>query len=206
MDKKVIICISRQYGSGGHEVGQRLAEQLGIPFYDRNLLTKTASEHDVSEAAIETADERPVNWLSLGLSAGTHNPYRGNSDDAVYYAMNDRVFYMEAETIKHIADEGSCVIVGRTAEEVLKENPDMISIFVHGAFADRVQRIMAVEGSDQAKAEQLVRKMDRKRASYHNYYSDCKWGEATTYHCSISTSRFGIDGAVAAIRRLVEVL
>lgn len=112
---------------------------------------------------------------------------------------------MQAETIKRIAAEGSCVIVGRAGEEILKEDPDMVSIFIHGTFADRVQRTMTVDKiEEQSKAEQRVRKMDKKRASYHNYYSNCKWGEADSYHLSISTSLFGIEGAAAAIERVIS--
>ncbi len=207
MNRKVIICISRQFGSGGHLVGELLAKHLGIPYYDKELLSKTASEHDISEAVVRAVDEKPVTWSMLGFPHGLRNPYQPNIDDGLYYVLNDSVFYMQAETIKRIAAEGSCVIVGRAAEEILKEDPDMISVFVHGIFEDRVRRTMEVDSiADCSKAEQYVRKMDKKRASYHNYYSNCKWGEADSYHLAISTSLFGIEGTADAIQRLLDGL
>ncbi len=205
MEKRIIICISRQFGSGGHLVGELLAKRLGIPYYDKELLSLTADEHNVSEAVVKAVDEKPVTWSMLGFPHGLRNPYQPKIDDGLYYVLNDSIFYMQAETIKRIAAEGSCVIVGRAGEEILKEDPDMVSIFIHGTFDDRVQRTMTVDKiEEQSKAEQRVRKMDKKRASYHNYYSNCKWGEADSYHLSISTSLFGIEGAAEAIERVIS--
>lgn len=204
MKNRLIICISREYGSGGREVGRKLAERLGIPYYDRELLVKTAMEHGISEAVIESVDEKAATWSNMGFPMGIRNPYQADHEDALYYVMNDKVFHLQAETIRQIAAEGSCVLIGRAAEEVLKDDPDMVSIFIHANKSDRVKRIMALEEVDAQKAEQKIRKMDKKRASYNNYYSDKKWGVCTSYDFSISTSRFGMDGTVEIIRNILE--
>ena len=204
MDKRVIICISREYGSGGRVVGEKLAEHLGIPFYDKKLLMKTAMEHGLSEEMIKGADEKPANMFSMGFPMGIRNPYNANYYDGLYYVMNDRVFFLTSQTIRNIAAEGSCIIVGRVAEEVLKNDPDMVSVFIHAKKEDRIKRIMMIENVDHQKAEQMVRKTDKNRANYHNYYSDKPWGDCSSYDFSISTSKFGIDGAVKAILKLLE--
>jgi len=204
MKDRLIICISREYGSGGREVGRKLAERLGIPCYDKELLTKTAQEHGISEAAIEAVDEQPAKWSSMGFPMGIRNPYQADYEDALYYVMNDKVFHMQAETIRHIASEGSCVLIGRAAEEVLKDDPDMVSFFIYADKADRVKRIMALEDIDAQKADLIIRKMDKKRANYNNYYSDKKWGVCTSYDFAISSSRFGLDGTVDIIQSVLE--
>lgn len=204
LDKRIVLCISREYGSGGRVVGELLAKQLGIPVYDKKLIAKTALEHGVPEELIRKSDEQPINWLTMGFPMGIRNPYNAEYYDAVYYVMNDRVFNLQAETIEGIAAQGSCVIVGRVAEEVLKDDPDMVSVFIHADKESRIKRIMGVEGVDHQAAEKLVRKTDKNRANYHNYYSRNAWGECDSYDFSISTSRFGIDGVVKAILKLLE--
>lgn len=200
MKKRVVLCISREYGSGGREVGQKLSELLGIPYYDKELLERTAKEHSVPQDFIDELDERPLGWLS----AGVQNPYRADYYDAMYYVMNDRVFFLQAETIKSIAAEGSCIIIGRVAEEVLRDDPDMVAVFIHACKADRVKRIMGKQDLTAKEAERLIKKYDKNRANYHNFYSDRKWGECSSYHFSVSTSKFGVDGAVKAIAKLLE--
>lgn len=203
MDKRIVLCISREYGSGGRVVGEQLAKQLGIPFYDKMLIAKTAMEHGVPEELIVKSDEKPANWLNMGFPMGIRNPYNAEYYDAMYYVMNDRIFNLQAETIKGIAAKGSCVIVGRVAEEVLKDDPDMVSVFIHANKENRIQRIMTVEGLDHPAAEKLVRKTDKNRANYHNYYSNRTWGECDSYDFSISTSKFGIIGVVEAILKIL---
>ena len=200
MDKRIIICISREYGSGGREVGEKLAEALGIKCYDKLLLEKTAKDHGVPQDFIDEMDERPLGWLS----AGVQNPYRADYYDALYYVMNDRVFFLQAETIKNIVAEGSCIIIGRVAEEVLKDDPDMISVFIHANKEDRIKRVMEGENLTSKEAERIIKKNDKNRANYHNFYSDRRWGECSSYHFSISTSKFGVAGAVKAILKLIE--
>lgn len=204
MKKRVIICISREYGSGGKEVGDKLSALLGIPSYDKELLVRAAIEHSVAEESLTAVDELPATWSSMGFPRGIRNPYKIHFDHDSFYVINDKVFHMLAETIQNLAAEGSCIIVGRAAEEVLKDDPDMVSIFIHAKLDDRINRIMALEHVDADLAGQMIRKIDKKRAEYNNTYSKEKWGVCSSYDLSVSTSRFGIDGAVKAILKLLE--
>ena len=204
MKKRTIICISREYGSGGRVIGERLSDLLGIPCYDKELLTRAAAEHGVAAETIENSDEQPATWSSMGFPRGIRNPYKIPVDLDVYYVINDIVFQMLTETILNLAKEGSCIIVGRAAKAVLKDDPDMISVFIHAKLDDRVKRIMDLEHINEKQSRQLIRKMDKKRAEFNNTYAKDQWGACSTYDLSISTSRFGIDGAVKAIKALVE--
>ena len=203
MKKRVIICISREYGSGGRVIGEKLSELLGIPCYDKELLTRTALEHGVPVESIAAVDEQPATWASMGFPRGIRNPYKIPFDLDSFYVINDQVFQMLAETILNLAREGSCIIVGRAAKEVLKDDPDRVSVFIHGSLDDRIKRIMELEHIDSDQARRIIRKIDKKRAQYNNTYSQDKWGVCSSYDLSISTSHFGMDGAVKAILALL---
>jgi len=205
VDKKVVICMNREFGSGGRAVGEKLAEILGIPFYDKNLLAKAAMENGVPEESVTALDEQPLGWASMGIPMGMRSPYKNIHDDNTFYVMNDWVFNILGKTIMGIAAEGSCIIVGRASEEILKEDPDMVSIFIHADKAFRIKRISEFERVSVQEAEQIIKKMDKKRANYNNYYSEKKWGACASYDFSISTSKFGIDGAVKAVLNLLDL-
>lgn len=204
MDKRVIICIGREYGSGGRVVGEMLAQRLGITCYAKNLILKTAVEHGLAVETIAGADEKPVSWSSMGFPRGIRNPYKADFD-AMHYALNDKMFIMQSKTIRAIAAEGSAVIIGRVAAEILKDDPDMISVFIHASKEDRIRRIMSLLQVDEKKAEQTIREIDKNREGYHNKYSQQPWGKCSSYDLSISTSRFGIDGAVNAILSVLDL-
>lgn len=205
MDGRKIICISREHGSGGREVAESLALRLNVPCYDKKLLEKVSSDFGISEKTLEEADEKILSWAEMGFPMGIRNPYKADYD-TTYYVMNDRMFDMQVRTIRRLASEGSCVIVGRAAQEVLKDDPDMVAVFVHADIEDRVSRIMRLEGCERARAERLIRDTDRNRANYHNFYSSRKWGRCSSYDFSVSTSRFGVEGAVRIILSLIDML
>lgn len=204
MRKRTIICISRQYGSGGRITGERLSELLGIPCYDKELLTRTASEHGVEEETIATSDEKPATWKSMGFPRGIRNPYKIPVDLDSHYVINDTVFQMLTETIENLAREGSCIIIGRAAKEVLKNDPDMISVFIHANLDDRIKSIMNREHVDEKQARHMIHEIDKRRAKFNNTYLKEQWAVCSSYDLSISTSRFGIEGAVKAIMGLLE--
>ncbi len=203
MDKRTIICISREYGSGGSEVAAKLAEKLGIPCYDKELVQQTAVDLGLSDELIKSIDEKPVSWASMGFPHGIRNPYR-TEYETLFYTLNDRVFTIQAQTIRKIAERGSCVIVGRAADDILKDDPDLISVFVHAHQDFKVQRTSALENTSEKEAADRMRKMDRDRAKYYNYYAQKHWGQCTTYDLSISSSKFGIEGAVEIILEAIR--
>lgn len=203
MNQRRIICISREYGSGARLISQMLGERLGIKVYDKVLLEQVASEYGLSEAAISKADEKPAGWFDMGFPMGLRNPYK-DTYDALFYVLNDKVFDLQAKTMKKLAASGSCIIVGRAAEEVLKDDPDMVSIFFHAHRPDRVKRIMEYEGIDAATAEKRIDKVDKSRANYHDYYSSKKWGRCSTYDLAVCTSCFETEAIVEGIVKFVE--
>ncbi|WP_418463573.1 AAA family ATPase [Frisingicoccus sp.] len=203
MAEKVIICIGREYGSGGREIGEKLSEKLGIPCYDKVLLKQTAIDSGLAQSLFENADEKRTSWLLNGFCSG--NP---TADAAMIasmdYLTNDSLFMMQSRTIRKLASEGSCIFIGRCAESVLENFEGVMSVFIHADKDDRIERIMKRQNIDRRRAESLMNKIDKRRASYHNYYSEAKWGRSASYDMSISSSRFGIEGAVNMIAEAVK--
>lgn len=203
MTEKKIICIGREYGSGGREIGEKLAEKLGIPCYDKVLLKQAAIDSGLTESLFENADERRNSWIWNAFCMG--NPTADTMMTAATdYLTNDSLFYMQSRTIKKLAFEGSCIFIGRCAESVLENHEEVLSVFIHADKEERIERIMKRQGVDHKKAENLMNKMDKRRADYHNYYSDSKWGRCGSYDMSISSSKFGIEGAVRMIEEAVR--
>lgn len=203
---KAIVTIGRQCGSGGREIGRRLADRLGVPFYDRKLIEMAAKESGIDPSVFEHVDETATNSLLYALSMGTFP--LGGQTGVLESSINDKVFFASAEFIRKVAAEGSCVIVGRCADYILREEKSLISVFVHGNLKDRVVRIAKEYDKEPAKAEEIVRKLDKQRANYYNYYSSQKWGSLTNYAITLDTSVLSIDGAVdlleLAARRKIQ--
>ncbi len=197
--KPVIITIGRQFGSGGHELGEKLAARLGIPFYDRALLSAAAEHSGLTRDMIESLDEQPTSSFLYSLSVGSF----GFSGD-VPLPLNNQVFLAMTKAIRDIAAEGSCVIVGRCAEYVLKDNDALVRVFVHADKQSRLNRIMEKLDLKERDAQVLMQKTDKKRTSYHDFYCDEKWGVTTSYDLSVNSALFGIDGAVEMIAHYVE--
>lgn len=204
MSKRLIICIGRQHGSGGRQVGRLLAERLGIDFYDKRLLEEVARTEHLSIEELERHDEKSLSLTSLGFPMGLRNPYVPEYD-AGFYVLSDRIYQSIAKQILSAAERGSCVIVGRVANEILKDDPDMISIFVHASEEERIRRVMETDEVGEKDAKRIIKKTDRNRENYHNYYGTHKWGDAASHDLAISTSKFGIEGAVDRLVRMLVV-
>ncbi len=193
-----IIVISREYGSGGSAIGRKLAEQLGIPYYDKDFLNKAVEDSGLSPDFLEEEEQKFINSLLFSLATGG---YRHNNDKA----MADQVFIAQSNAIREVAQQGSCVIVGRCADYVLKDGFDVFSVFVTGDLPDRVRWAVEVCGADSRRAEQFVKNKDRSRARHYEYYTDRDWGVPGNYHLTVNSSRFGHDGCVELIRQAVEI-
>lgn len=196
MENKVIT-IGRQFGSGGRAIGKRVAEELGIHFYDKELIKKIAQDSGLSKEILDDYDERPTNSFLYSLSLGAYT--YGNSFTGVpEMPMSDKIFIIQSDTIKEIAAQGPCVIVGRCAESILKDQVEHLSVFIHADLEYRIGRVAEYENISRDVAAELVRKTDKKRANYHNYYSDIKWGDATSYDLCIN-GRIGTENAAKLI-------
>lgn len=198
MKNNTIITISRQYGSGGREIGKRLAERLGIPFYDKELITLAAEQSGYSEHLFEKSDKGATNSLLYSLSM------YGNTMGLYDMPLNDKLFIAQSQTIKNVAEQGPCVIVGRCADYVLRGMPGVLNVFIHSDMESKVKRVIEEYGIESDNVVDLINKTDKRRANYYNYYTGMKWGRAENYHLALRTDCVGIDGAVETLIRFVE--
>ncbi len=177
----MIINIGRQLAAGGREVGRRVAERLGLQYYDCELLSEAAKESGISAALFRNADESHDLFLcALG-------------------SRNAEIFKLQSDTIKHLAEQGDCLFIGRCADYVLRERTDCLNIFLTADKAERVARVMETQHLSERQAEDLVDKADRRRADYYNFYTGKTWGAAASYDLCFNTSRLSIDEIVEFI-------
>lgn len=200
---KTVITIGRQFGSGGREIGEKLAQAYDIKYYDKELIARAAKESGFCEEILMNHDERPTNSFLYNLVIDTYS-FGYNSSSFVDMPMSQKVFLAQFDTIKKIADEGPCVIVGRCADYALEGRDNVINLFIYASEDFRVKKIMEQYGMDENKARDNIVKKDKQRASYYNYYTNRKWGRAESYDLCINSSVLGIDGSVKLIKQFVE--
>lgn len=198
-----VITISRQYGSGGSEIGKKLADKLGIPFYDNELIERAAKESGFSTAAFENAESKATNSLLYSIAMGM-NAYGNQEIGFAHLSLDDRIYLAQSEVIRKVAQEGPCVIVGRCADYVLKEMPGVINVFIWADFDFRVKRAVKIDKLSEIKPEEKILKIDKRRANYYNYHANDKWGKAENYHLSLRSDYIGIDNCVDCIINYVE--
>ena len=202
MATQSIITIGRQYGSGGRYVATLLAERLGIPYYDKGLLSEISKDSGICKELLEEHDEKKSRSFLLSMMSGTQ-PY---GENAMYMdmPMNHRIFLAQFDTIRRIASEGPCVIVGRCADYVLRDEPHVLNVFIKASMEERIRRVVKYYGVDPLKAEESLKKADKQRASYYNYYATNTWGDVNNYDLCVDTGTLGIEGAVDLIAHAVE--
>ncbi len=193
---KIIITIGRQYGSGGKEIGEKIAKELGIPFYDKELLTAAAKKSGICEEMFESHDEKPTSSFLYSLVVGSYAS--GQTP------INHKLFLAQFDAIKEIASQGSCVILGRCADYALEDDPDVINVFIHADKETRIKRAVKYYNVEEGKAEDVINKTDKQRASYYNFYSGKKWGNTGSYDLSVNSGFIGIDNTVKTIIDFVE--
>ena len=202
--KKTIITISRQFGSGGREVGEKLAKDLGIPFYDKELIEIAAKESGMDPELFVEDDTRTSLGFhligALGYSLG------GPLSTITELSLNDRLYLVQSQVIEQVAQEGPCVIVGRCADYVLSDRDDVLNVYIHANMNDRIKRAVHSYEVDERNVEDSIHKIDKRRANYYEYYTDRKWGRAENYDLSINTSTFDVDGAVQIIKDVIKDL
>lgn len=204
MSNNMIITIGRQFGSAGREIGYLLAEKYGIPLYDKEMLKRAAKESGICEEIFETHDEKPTNSFLYSLVMDTYSlgySSSGYSD----MPINHKVFLAQFDTIKKIADEGPCILVGRCADYALEEYDNVVNIFVYADLDVRIRRIARIYDLTDAKAKDMIVKTDKKRASYYNYYTNKDWGAAKSYDLCINSGKLGVEGTAKAIMEYIEL-
>ena len=198
-----IITIGRQFGSAGREIGEKVAAHFGIPCYDKELLSRAAKESGYCEEMIETHDERPTNSFLYNLVMDTYS-FGYNASSFMDMPISHKIFLAQFDTIKKMASENPCVIVGRCADYALSDYDNCINLFIYGNEDKKVKRIMEKYNLTESKAKDMIVKKDKQRQSYYNYYSSKKWGRADSYDLCINSSLLGIDGTVKLIIQAVE--
>jgi len=202
MNEKFIINIGRQLGSGGRQIGEMLASQFGIAFYDKELIQIASKESGLGKEFFEQADEKKSHSLIgglLGLRTNISNEVYGNN-----YLSNETFFKIQSDVIRELAEKKSCVFVGRCADYILRDHPCCVNLFITADTDDRIRRVAHDQSLTLEKAQEKIEKMDKKRAEYYNYFSNKVWGAAESYHLCINSSVLGIDETVAFIRRFIE--
>jgi cytidylate kinase len=200
MNKKYIITIGRQFGSRGKEIGLNIAQQLGIKFYDKELITRASKESGLCPEFFENADEKNSGSLAAAFAASLTMGGFQYKD----FFSNEKLFEIQSEVIRKIAEEESAVIVGRCADYILREYENCNNLFIHAPLQDRVKTIMSRENVSEKEALDLANKTDKTRASYYNYYTDKIWGASASYHLSIDSSLFGVSGTVDFICDFIQ--
>ncbi len=201
-DKKqnTVITIGRQFGSGGRELGRTLADAFGFRYYDKELLSEAAKRAGMSPEFFERNDERAPSFIngifSFSLGLAPSNIYAGStaiSDDSLYRAQSD--------FIHSLADESPCVIVGRSADYVLRDHPRIINLFVHAPMEARIDRIIKRQPElSRDKARAKAEKINRLRANYYNFYTDKTWGAAESYDLTLDTSLLSMSDITEIVR------
>ncbi|MBR5420998.1 MAG: cytidylate kinase-like family protein [Lachnospiraceae bacterium] len=198
MKEKQIITIGRQLGSGGREIGRRLSKELGIPFYDRELLSKAAEKSGYSREILEKHDEKPTNSFLYALAMGI-----GNFGANYQRPLALELYLAQFNTMRKLAEEGPGIFIGRCADYVLADMPDTLHVFIHADMDFRAGRVMEWEKISRKEAEVLCLKGDKDRAAYYNYYADHEWGDSRYYDLCLNTGKLGIDKAVELIKSCI---
>ena len=190
--KNRVITISREFGSGGRTIGKKVAEKLGIPCYDAQIIQEMAKETGFTPDYVEEAGEyAPGGFLA---SAFTNRAFGPTNEDILWVHQNN--------VIVNLAQKGPCVIVGRCADYILKDQADCLKVFIHADLAFRANRIAKVYGERDQSPEERIRDKDKRRAAYHRFYTNMKWGYAQNYHLTLDSGTLGIDQCVDIIARL----
>jgi cytidylate kinase len=197
MNTKFAISIGRQFGSGGREVGVRLSELMSVNYYDKKLISEAAKRSGLSGEYIEQAEERTPGLLFYALSLG-YDFNRGFTCDSI--------FNIEAEIINDIAAKESCIIIGRCADYILRRHPNCLNVFIHAPEEIRIKRVSERENISPKEAADLIRKIDKTRLAYYDFYTNKKWGASPSYHLSIDSSVLGIEKSAEFICKYAKTL
>lgn len=196
-----VITLSRQFGSGGAEIGKKLADKLEIPFYDKHIIEQAASKSGIAKEHFEKADEKRTNSFLFSLVSahygGTATPLQLND-----IITDDKLFIYTAESIKEMAKE-PCLIVGRCADDVLRDE-DILRVYIYADMEVRVDRICNLYDLNDKAATTLIKKTDKKRSNYYNFYTSRTWGEAVNYDICINSAKLGVDGTVEVLYNFIN--
>ncbi|HWP50138.1 MAG TPA: cytidylate kinase-like family protein [Clostridia bacterium] len=202
--KQLVITISREFGSGGRQIGEQVAKALGIAFYDRTLVELVSQKSGYSLDFVAENDQRITQSMLFQIAISGSVPPWLNGGKAI--TNRDTLFSAQCKVIRELASQGGCAIVGRCANYVLRDVPEHLSVFISGALDDKIKRCTAEYGIRPEAAEAEMQRRDRERANYYSHYTGEVWGEAKNYGLAVNSSRFGIEGAAQIILSAVQKL
>lgn len=202
---KKVITITRQYGSGGREIGRKLAEAYQIPFYDNEIITRAAKETGFAETTFEHAEDKATNSLLYSIAMGM-NVFSGQEYGYSGLSLDDRIFLAQSNVIRKVAKEGPCVIVGRCADYILKDRENVINLFIKASVDFRIHRSIQIDMLPEEKAAEIVLKKDKSRANYYKYHSGERWDNVLNYDLAIRSDLCGIDGTVECLKTYLDKL
>ena len=201
---KYVITIARGYGSGGRTIGKMLSEELGIPYYDRDLLRFASDDSGINEQLFAKADEKLKKSLLFKIAK---NVYKGelippDSDD---FVSNDNLFNYQAKIIKELAETESCIIIGRCADFVLKDYPNVVRLFVHAPLQDCINTLVEMTGKSEKEVEKQILDIDKHRADYYKYYTGREWENAKHYDLCLNSSKLGFGKCVEIVKSYLDI-
>jgi cytidylate kinase len=201
---KYVITVARGYGSGGRTIGKMLSEELGIPYYDRDLLRFASDDSGINEQLFAKADEKLKKSLLFNIA---RNVYKGelippDSDD---FVSNDNLFNYQAKIIKELADTESCIIIGRCADFILKDDPNVVKVFVHAPLEDCISTLKEMTGKQEKEIEKEILSIDRHRADYYKYYTGRDWEDAKNYDLCLNSSHLGFGKCVEIVKSYLNI-
>lgn len=199
--KQRIVTISRTYGSGGRIIGQKLAEDMGVPFYDKALIDRISEESGFSKVMIENAEMKAKNSFLYNLATSLG----GNGEAGIDgLSLNDKFFLAQVNVIRKIAEEGPCVIVGRCADYILKDFSNITNIFICANIKERTRRAINEYGMDENIVETEIRDIDKARTNYYNHHTGRRWGDAFNYHLTLDSGYTGLENTILLIEDFLQ--
>ena len=202
--RRLVITIGRQFGSGGREIGSRLAEELGVGFYDKNILRMNSNESGIKESYYHLADERPGSRLLYKIIKGL-TPELGAPSFGSDLVSADNLFRFQSEVIRKLAAEEDCMFIGRCADYVLEGTEGLVRMFLYGDMDYRVRRITEKEYFDQKDVKKNIKRIDRERRDYYRYYTGQDWQDMENYDVMLNTAVLGTEGTVRAVKAYLKI-
>jgi len=202
-DAKTIITIGREFGSAGKEIGEILSKLLQIKLYNEEMLERAAKESGMCQNLFETHDEKPTNSFLYSLVMDTYS-LNYSTNRYADIPLNHKVFLAQFNAIQKIADEGSCILVGRCADYALADYENVLSVFIYADIDARIKRISRIYDCNEAKAKEMIQKTDKKRKSYYNYYTNKHWSDVNSYDLCLNSATLGINGVAETITAAIK--
>ena len=207
MNDNIVVTIARQYGSGGHEVGEILAKEHNLVFHDKSLIELAAQKSGIDMELLKKADEDVTPSFLYSIAVGNYSVYPLAINMSPYeMPINDKLFNLQADIIKEEADKAPSVFVGRCADYILNNHKKIIKVYIYADVNERAKRIARLENISESDARVLIYKNDKRRANYYNYYTSLKWGKSDNYNLMIDTGALGVEGAAKIIGEYIKLL